>query len=83
MISINQEDKVYFIKHGLSKKPLDDIIQSLKTHPNGDVHRILLNLVKLFKKRTLQSQESDIKKPCLPVYKKTRQEANLQLIEDD
>ena len=50
LISINQEEKIHFIKDRLSKESLDDIIQAIDTHPNGDVHRILLNLVKLFNK---------------------------------
>ena len=50
MIAINQEDKIHFIKDRLSKESLDDIIQALETHLSGDVHRILLDLVKLFNK---------------------------------
>ena len=50
MILVNQEDKIHFIKDRLSKKSLDDIIQALEMHPSGNVHRVLLNLVKLFNK---------------------------------
>ena len=50
IISINWKNKIYFIKDGLSKESLDNIIQALKTHSSGDVHRILLDLVKLFNK---------------------------------
>ena len=50
MISVNREDKIKFIKDGLSKESLDDIIQTLETHPSGDVHRILLDLMKIFNK---------------------------------
>src|SRR5215475_1716122 len=50
MVSINREDKIQFIKDGLSKESLDDIIQTLETHPSGDVHAILLDLVKIFNK---------------------------------
>ena len=50
MISINREDKIRFIKDGLSKESLDDIVQALETHPSGDVHRVLLDLVELFNK---------------------------------
>ena len=50
MVSINLEDKIQFIKDGLSKESLDDIIQTLETHPSGDVHTILLDLVKIFNK---------------------------------
>ena len=38
------------MKHGLSKESLNDIIQTFETHPSGDVHYILLDLVKLFNK---------------------------------
>ena len=50
MISVNQKDKIHFIKNRLSKEFLDDIIQALKTHPSGDIYHVLLNLVKLFNK---------------------------------
>ena len=48
MISVNREDKIHFLKEGLSKEPLDDIIQALEAHPSKDV---LLDLVKLFNKK--------------------------------
>ena len=50
MVSINQEDKIQFIKNELSKEPLDDIIQTFKTHCNGNVPIIFLDLMKLFNK---------------------------------
>jgi len=50
MVSINREDKIQFIKDGLSKESLDDIVQTLETHPSGDVHAILLDLMNLFNK---------------------------------
>ena len=50
MVSINREDKIQFIKDGLSKESLDDIIQTLETHPSGDVHRVLLDLFDIFNK---------------------------------
>ena len=50
MVSINREDKIQFIKDGLSKESLDDIIQTLETHPSGDVHRVLLDLLDIFNK---------------------------------
>ncbi|KAF3455863.1 hypothetical protein FNV43_RR00505 [Rhamnella rubrinervis] len=49
MVSINREDKINFIKDGLSKESLDDILLTLETHPCGVVHRELLNLWHLFK----------------------------------
>ena len=50
MISVNREDKIRFIKDGLSKESLDDIVQALETHPSGDVHQVLLDLLELFNK---------------------------------
>ena len=47
-VSINREDKIKFIKDGLSKESLDDIVQTLETHPSGQVHNVLLDLVRLF-----------------------------------
>ena len=44
MASINREDKIQFIKDGLSKESLDDILKTLETHPSGDVHKGLLDL---------------------------------------
>ena len=48
MVSVNREDKIKFIKDGLSKEPLDNILQALETHPSGEVHIVLLDLFKLF-----------------------------------
>ena len=42
--SINREDKISFIKDGLSKESLDDIRLTLETHPCGIVQRELLSL---------------------------------------
>ena len=50
MVLVNWEDKIQFIKDGLGKEPLDDIIQAFKMHPNGNVHIVHLDLMKLFKK---------------------------------
>ena len=49
MVSANQEDKINFIKDGLSKESLDDIILTLETHSCGVVHREFLNLWNLFR----------------------------------
>ena len=54
MVSVNREDKIRFIKDGLSKEPLDNIVQALETHPSGDVHIILLDLMKLFNKEKVR-----------------------------
>ena len=50
MVSINREDKINFIKDGLSKESLDNILETLETHPCGLVQRCLLDLTKLFNK---------------------------------
>jgi len=47
-VSINWEDKIWCIHDGLSKESLDDIHRTLKMHPNGDAHRVFLNLFQLF-----------------------------------
>ncbi|KAF3455845.1 hypothetical protein FNV43_RR00487 [Rhamnella rubrinervis] len=49
MVSINREDKINFIKDGLSEESLDDILLTLEAHPCGVVHRELLNLWHLFR----------------------------------
>ena len=50
MISANWKDKIHFIKDGLSREFLNDIIQAFEMHPSGDVYHILLDLMKLFNK---------------------------------
>ena len=44
MISINREDKIQFIKDGLSKESLDNLLLTLETHPSRDVHRVIHDL---------------------------------------
>jgi hypothetical protein len=44
MISINREDKIQFIKDGLSKESLDNLLLTLETHSSGDVHRAIRSL---------------------------------------
>jgi len=44
MISVNHEDKIQLIKDGLSKESLDNLLLTLETHPNGDVHRAIHDL---------------------------------------
>ena len=43
-LSRNREDKIQFIKDGLSKESLDDILETLETHPCGSVQGALLKL---------------------------------------
>ena len=38
MVSDNREDKINFIRDGLSKESLDDISKTLETHPSGYVY---------------------------------------------
>ena len=51
MASINREDKIQFLKDGLSKELLDDIRLTLETHPCGQDQRYLLIYWKLFKEK--------------------------------
>jgi hypothetical protein len=50
MISVNREDKIQFIKDGLSKGSLDNLLFTLEMHPSGDVHRAIHDLWPQFHK---------------------------------
>jgi hypothetical protein len=50
MVSVNREDKIQFIKDGLSKGSLDNLLLTLKTHPSGDVHCAIHDLWPQFQK---------------------------------
>jgi hypothetical protein len=50
MVSVNREDKIQFIKDGLSKESLDNLLLTLETHPSGDVHRAIHDLWPQFHK---------------------------------
>ncbi|KAH9658353.1 hypothetical protein KPL70_023455 [Citrus sinensis] len=50
MVSDNRKDKIQFIRDGLNKESLDDILLSLETHPNGYVQGAILQLWPLFQK---------------------------------
>ncbi|KAH9752666.1 hypothetical protein KPL71_014787 [Citrus sinensis] len=50
MVSDNREYKIQFIRDGLNKESLDDILLSLETHPNGYVQGAILQLWPLFQK---------------------------------
>ena len=50
MVSDNREDKIQFIRDGLNKESLDDIILSLETHHIGYVQEAILQLWPLFRK---------------------------------
>jgi hypothetical protein len=45
MVSINHEDKIQFIKDGLGKESLDNLLLTLETHPSGDVRRVIHDLL--------------------------------------
>jgi hypothetical protein len=84
MVSINREDKIQFIKDGLSKESLDNLLLTLETHPSGDVHRAIHDLWPQFhKEHARHSLGNLIKKdrPCLPVFKKIGWEAYPRPIE--
>ena len=49
MISENREDKIKFLKDGLSKESLDSIVEIFKRHRSGHVQIVLLDLWRLFK----------------------------------
>ncbi|KAL6526860.1 hypothetical protein OROGR_015950 [Orobanche gracilis] len=63
-VSINREDKMAFIKDGLSKESMDhDIHQILDTHPSGYVHRELIVMWIQFKdERKCYSHEKLVSK---------------------
>ena len=44
MVSDNREDKIKFIRDGLSKESMDDISSTLETHPSGYVHTAIRKL---------------------------------------
>ena len=73
MVSINREDKIQFIKDGLSKGSLDNLLLTLETHPSGDVHRAIHDLWPHFHKEhdRLSLRNLTKKRPCLSIFKKT------------
>ena len=83
MISENREDKIRFIKNELSRESLDNILLTLETHSYGLVQlHNSLNLWNIFytEHSRYSLGESDFKRPCLPVYKKTGWESDPRLI---
>jgi len=54
MVSINCVDKIQFIKDGLSKGSLDNVLLTLETHPSGDVHHAIHDLWPQFHKEHAQ-----------------------------
>ena len=54
MVSDSQEDKIKFVKDGMSKESLDDILRSLETHRSGHVQYEIHRLWRLFQKECAQ-----------------------------
>jgi hypothetical protein len=44
MVSVNREDKIQFIKDGLNKESLDNLLLTLETHASRDVHHAIHDL---------------------------------------
>jgi hypothetical protein len=65
MISINHEDKIQFIKDGLSKESLDNLLLTLEMHPSGDVHRAIHDLWPHFHKEYAQHNLGNLTKKTL------------------
>ena len=61
MVSINQKDKIKCIKDGLRKEPLDNFNQALKAHPSGYVHKVLIDLFRLFQDQKVRYNLRDQK----------------------
>ena len=53
MVFDTREDKIKFIKDGVSKESLDGILQSLEMHRSGFVQREIYNLWILFQKQSV------------------------------
>ena len=49
-VSNYRQDKINFIKDGLSKGSLDNFLLTLETHPSGDVHIAIRDLWPKFQK---------------------------------
>jgi hypothetical protein len=50
MVSVNHKDKIQFIKDGLSKGSLDNLLLTLETHLSGDVPHAIHDLLPQFHK---------------------------------
>ena len=50
IVSVNRKDKIQFIKDGLSKGSLDNILLTLETHPSGDMYHAVHDLWPQFHK---------------------------------
>ena len=54
MVSDSREDKIKFVKDGMSKESLDDILRSLETHQSGHVQYEIHRLWRLFQNKSAQ-----------------------------
>ncbi|KAK9195386.1 hypothetical protein WN943_003507 [Citrus x changshan-huyou] len=64
MVSVNREDKIKFIKDGMRKESLDDILRSLETHPS--------RYVQLYKKTRWEAYPRPIEGVQVVTGRKTR-----------
>ena len=76
VMSNTREDKIKFIRNGLSKESLDDILLTLDASHWICASRNSHVIYTISKRNTtIKSQESNFKRVCLPIYKKTGWEA--------
>ena len=54
MVSDSREDKIKFVKDGMSKESLDDILRSFETHRSGHVQYEIHRLWRLFQNESAQ-----------------------------
>ena len=67
MVSDNQENKIKFVKDGMNKESLDDILRSLETHRSRHVQYEIHSLWRLFQKESAQFSLGNLTKKD-PVY---------------
>jgi hypothetical protein len=65
MVFVNREDKIQFIKDGLSKESLDNLLLTLETHASGDVHRTIHDFWLQFHKKHDQHSFGNLTKKDL------------------
>jgi hypothetical protein len=68
--SSNRDDKIEFIKDGLSKENLGNIQLSLETHPSGDVQREILDLWPQFQREWQHLGNLMLKDPVCQLVRK-------------
>ncbi|KAL4377040.1 hypothetical protein GQ457_02G026900 [Hibiscus cannabinus] len=70
MPSINRDDKIRFVKDGLSKENFENIQSSLETHPSGDVQIQILYLWWQFQNEWQRLGNLTIKDPVCQFLRK-------------